>query len=166
MAPDMKPPMKPPTIVLVDDDEMILRSIRTFLATEMNHELLTYTSPGRALDDIEKHIENVDLVISDYMMPEMDGISFLTQVKERFPLVPRILMTGYADKENAIKAINQVGLYQYVEKPWNDEELRLILRNGLEKAALLRQLEEKVRDAERAHRQLHAVQKDILRVFI
>jgi response regulator RpfG family c-di-GMP phosphodiesterase len=107
----------------------------------------------------------VDLVISDYLMPEMDGITFLAKVKEKLPIVPRILLTGYADKENAIKAINNVGLYQYIEKPWDNEDLKLIIRNGLEKTILLQQLEEKIREAERAQRELSEVQKDILRVF-
>ena len=98
-------------------------------------------------------------------MPEMDGITFLAKVKEKRPLIPRILLTGYADKENAIKAINNVGLYQYIEKPWDNEDLRLIIRNGLEKTILLKQLEEKIREVERAQRDLSDVQKDILRVF-
>ena len=98
-------------------------------------------------------------------MPEMDGITFLAKVKEKRPLIPRILLTGYADKENAIKAINNVGLYQYIEKPWDNEDLRLIIRNGLEKTVLLKELEEKIRQVERAQRDLSEVQKDILRVF-
>jgi response regulator RpfG family c-di-GMP phosphodiesterase len=132
----------------------------------MNYDVFTYNSPGKALHDLEHVIQRVDLVISDYVMPEMDGIAFLLRVKEKFPLVPRILLTGFADKENAIKAINHVGLYQYVEKPWNNEDLRLIIRNGLEKAALLRQLADKAREIEKAYQELHAVQKDILRVFV
>jgi response regulator RpfG family c-di-GMP phosphodiesterase len=116
--------------------------------------------------DCETNIKTLDLVITDYMMPEMDGISFLAHVKRRFPLVPRILLTGYADKENAIKAINNVGLYQYIEKPWNNDDLRLIIRNGLEKTTLLKQLEEKVREVERVHKELTDVHKDILRVFV
>ena len=80
-------------------------------------------------------------------------------------MVPRILLTGYADKENAIKAINNVGLYQYIEKPWDNEDLKLIIRNGLEKNVLLKQLEAKIREVERAQRELSEVQKDILRVF-
>jgi response regulator RpfG family c-di-GMP phosphodiesterase len=104
-------------------------------------------------------------VISDYLMPEMDGITFLAKVKEKRPRVPRILLTGYADKENAIKAINNVGLYQYIEKPWDNEDLRLVIRNGLEKTVLLKQLEEKIREVERAQHDLSEVQKDILRVF-
>ena len=67
-----------------------------------------------------------------------------------FPLVPRVLLTGYADKENAIKAINEVGLYQYIEKPWNNDDLRLIIRNALEKTVLLRQLKEKIQESRKS----------------
>jgi response regulator RpfG family c-di-GMP phosphodiesterase len=98
-------------------------------------------------------------------MPDMDGISFLGRVKEKLPQVPRILLTGYADKENAIKAINDVGLYQYIEKPWNNDDLKLIIRNGLEKTILLKRLEEKIREVERAQNELTEVQKQILRIF-
>jgi DNA-binding NtrC family response regulator len=105
------------------------------------------------------------LVISDYLMPEMDGITFLSRVKEKYPHAPRILLTGYADKENAIKAINDVGLYQYIEKPWNNDDLHLIIRNGLEKTILLKRLEEKIREVEKAQQELGGVQKQILRLF-
>jgi len=155
-----------PVILLVDDDEMIINSIKSFLAVETDYSVLTYTSPVKAIEDLETKIKNLDLVISDYLMPEMDGISFLAEVKKKFPLVPRILLTGYADKENAIKAINNVGLYQYIEKPWDNDDLRLIIRNGLEKTILLKQLEEKVREVEKVHKELTDVQKEILRVFV
>jgi DNA-binding NtrC family response regulator len=151
------------TILLVDDEEMVLTSIKSFFALETDYKLATYTSPVKALEEIEENY--FDLVISDYLMPEMDGITFLAKVREKCPLIPRILLTGYADKENAIKAINNVGLYQYIEKPWDNEDLRLIIRNGLEKTILLKQLEEKIQQVERAQRDLSEVQKDILRVF-
>jgi len=153
----------PITILLVDDEEMVLTSIRSFLAIETDYKVLTYTSPVKALQEIDHR--GIDLVISDYLMPEMDGISFLAKVKEKVPQVPRILLTGYADKENAIKAINDVGLYQYIEKPWNNDDLKLIIRNGLEKTILLKRLEEKIREVERAQQELGEVQKQILRVF-
>jgi DNA-binding NtrC family response regulator len=154
-----------PTILLVDDEEMVLSSIKSFFAMETGYDLLAYTSPLKALCDLERNDREVDLVISDYLMPEMDGITFLAKVKEKLPMVPRILLTGYADKENAIKAINNVGLYQYIEKPWDNEDLKLIIRNGLEKTTLLNQLQEKIHEVERAQRELSEVQKDILRVF-
>ena len=159
------PPENSATILLVDDEEIILNSIKSFLAIENDYNLLTYTSPLLALDDLDKRIKKIDLVISDYLMPEMDGITFLGEVKRRLPLVPRILLTGYADKENAIKAINNVGLYQYIEKPWSNEDLRLIIRNGIEKMVLLRQIQEKIHEAEKAHTELGEIHKDILRVF-
>jgi DNA-binding NtrC family response regulator len=155
-----------PIILLVDDEEMIITSIKSFLAVETDYRLLTYTSPIKALEDLDNKIKKVDLVISDYLMPEMDGISFLAEVKKRFPLIPRILLTGYADKENAIKAINNVGLYQYIEKPWDNDDLRIVIRNGIEKTALLTQLEDKIREVEKVHKELNSVHKEILRVFM
>ena len=157
---------KLPIILVVDDEEMILTSIKAFFAIEEEYEFLTYTSPVTALQDLDKKIKNIDLVISDYLMPEMDGITFLGSVKERFPLAPRILLTGYADKESAVRAINNVGLYQYIEKPWDNDELRLIIRNALEKAGLIQQLQEKIREVAKVQKELRDVQKDILRVFV
>ena len=154
-----------PTILLVDDEEMVLNSIKSFLAIEGDYDVMAYTSPAKALEELARNDHHVDLVISDYLMPEMDGITFLARVKEKLPFVPRVLLTGYADKENAIKAINNVGLYQYIEKPWDNEDLKLIIRNGLEKTTLLQQLQEKIDEVERAQRELNEVQKDILRVF-
>jgi DNA-binding NtrC family response regulator len=153
-------------ILIVDDEEMIISSIKSFLTVEADYDLLSYTSPVKALEDLKTKIKKVDLVISDYLMPEMDGISFLAEVKKKFPLVPRILLTGYADKENAVKAINNVGLYQYIEKPWSNDDLRLVIRNGLEKTALLDELQEKIREVEKAHQELNNVHKEILRVFV
>jgi response regulator RpfG family c-di-GMP phosphodiesterase len=157
------PASDPITILLVDDEEMVLTSIRSFLAIETDYKVLTFTSPAKALQELDH--QSIDLVISDYLMPEMDGISFLAKVKQKFPQAPRILLTGYADKENAIKAINDVGLYQYIEKPWNNDDLKLIIRNGLEKTILLKRLEEKIREVERAQNDLTEVQKQILRIF-
>src|SRR6476620_1766427 len=151
------------TILLVDDEEMVLTSIRSFLAIETDYRVYTFTSPVKALQELDRL--NIDLVISDYLMPDMDGITFLGRVKERFPQVPRILLTGYADKENAIKAINDVGLYQYIEKPWNNDDLQLIIRNGLEKTLLLRQLRDKIGEVEKAQNELMEVQRKILKVF-
>jgi DNA-binding NtrC family response regulator len=157
---------KLPVILVVDDEEMILTSIKASFAIDAEYEFLTYTSPVAALQDLDKKIKNIDLVISDYLMPQMDGITFLGNVKQRFPLAPRILLTGYADKESAVRAINNVGLYQYIEKPWDNDELKLIIHNALEKAGLIQQLQEKIREVAKVQKELRDVQKDILRVFV
>lgn len=152
------------TIVIVDDEEMVLTSISSFLSLETEYKLETFTSAREAL----KFIENnpVDLVVSDYLMPEMDGISFLIKVRELKPEVPRIILTGYADKENAIKAINQVGLFQYVEKPWDNEDILIIFRNGLEKQRLMSKLNEKIKEINKAYDELKDLQREIVKTFI
>ncbi len=150
-------------VLLVDDEEMVITSIKSFLTLETDYEVVAFTSPHDAVEYVKSN--KVDLVISDYLMPAMDGIEFLAKVKEYQPEATRVLLTGYADKENAIKAINDVGLYQYIEKPWENEDLKLIIRNGLEKRVLLKRLEEKIDEVNRAHGELLNVQKEILKAF-
>jgi DNA-binding NtrC family response regulator len=150
-------------VLLVDDEEMVVTSIKSFLTLETDYEVVSFTSPREALEYVKT--KKVDLVISDYLMPDMDGIEFLAEVKAIQPEATRVLLTGYADKENAIKAINDVGLYQYIEKPWENEDLRIIIRNGLEKRVLLKRLEAKIDEVNRAHDELLQVQKEILKAF-
>lgn len=151
-------------IVLVDDEEMVLKSLNSFLNLETEYNVFTFTSAREALTYIKNN--DVDLVISDYLMPEMDGITFLGKVKAVKPEVPRIILTGYADKENAIKAINDVGLFQYIEKPWDNNDLLIIIRNGLEKQKLLKKLQEKAEEINIAYSELQGIQNEILKTFI
>lgn len=152
------------TIVIVDDEEMVLTSISSFLSLETDYNLETFTSAKEALEFIKSN--PTDLVVSDYLMPEMDGISFLIKVRELKPEVPRIILTGYADKENAIKAINQVGLFQYIEKPWDNEDILIIFRNGLEKQRLMSKLNEKIKEINKAYDELKELQREIVKTFI
>lgn len=153
-----------PTIVIVDDEEMVLTSLNSFLTLETEYNVQTFTSAKQALEYIEK--ERVDLVVSDYLMPEMDGISFLAQVRDIKPEIPRIILTGYADKENAIKAINNVGLFQYIEKPWDNDDILIIFRNGLEKKKLMRRLDEKINEINLAYGELQELQREIVKTFV
>ena len=79
---------------------------------------------------------------------------------------PRIILTGYADKENAIKAINEVGLYQYIEKPWENDDLLIILRNGLEKQQLMKHLQQKIGEINKAYSELQGIHKAIVKTFV
>lgn len=99
-------------------------------------------------------------------MPEMDGITFLAQVRDVKPQIPRIILTGYADKENAIKAINDVGLFQYIEKPWDNEDILIVLRNGLDKQKLMKKLDEKIAEINKAYSELQGLQREIVRAFV
>ena len=152
------------TIVIVDDEEMVLTSLSSFLTLETDYHVVTFTSVVEALDFVKQN--SIDLVVSDYLMPEMDGISFLAKVREIKPEVPRIILTGYADKENAIKAINHVGLFQYIEKPWDNDDLLIILRNGLEKQKLITRLNEKIKEINNAYKELQDLQNEIVKTFV
>jgi len=152
------------TIVIVDDEEMVLTSLSSFLALETDYSVKTFTSAKKALEFIKNN--DVGLVVSDYLMPEMDGISFLAKVKDLKPQIPRIILTGYADKENAIKAINEVGLFQYIEKPWSNEDILIILRNGLEKQKLMKKLQEKIDEINKAYTELQSLQHEIVKTFV
>jgi DNA-binding NtrC family response regulator len=153
-----------PTIVIVDDEDMVLTSLHSFLTLETDYNVKTFVSVKEALEYI--NAGQVNLVISDYLMPEMDGISFLAKVREIKPEVPRIILTGYADKENAIKAINNVGLFQYIEKPWDNDDLLIILRNGLEKQKLMTRLNEKIQEINSAYAELQDLQNEIVKTFV
>lgn len=152
------------TIVIVDDEDMVLTSLNSFLTLETDYDVKTFVSVKEALEYIKTG--RVGLVVSDYLMPEMDGISFLAKVREIKPEVPRIILTGYADKENAIKAINNVGLFQYIEKPWDNDDLLIILRNGLEKQRLMTRLNEKIKEINNAYAELQDLQNEIVKTFV
>ena len=96
----------------------------------------------------------------------MDGIQLLSEARRLQPEIPRVLLTGYADKENAIKAINEVGLFQYIEKPWNNDDIRLIIRNAVEQRKLVVKLNQKIDQINSAYSELKDIQKDILKAFV
>ncbi|MFC1586545.1 response regulator [Fibrobacterota bacterium] len=153
-----------PVIVLVDDEEMVLTSISSFLELETDYQVMKFNTAVKALEYIKDN--EVGLIISDYLMPEMDGISFLGEARKIKPEVPRIILTGYADKENAIKAINEIGLFQYIEKPWDNNDLLIIIRNGLEKYYLASRLAQKMVEITKAHSDLQNIQTEIVKTFV
>ena len=122
-------------ILVLDDDELITKTIKLLLKAQTSYDVFLFNSASDALEFLKEN--DVDLVISDFMMPEMNGIEFLNEVKKIRPSVTTILLTGYADKENAIKAINEVGIYKYIEKPWDNDELILNIKNGVERSQLV-----------------------------
>ncbi len=136
-----------PRVMIVDDEEMVTVSLSSMLEIETDYQPVSYQSPAEALGYLQA--QPVDVIVSDFLMPEMDGLEFLTKARELYPEVPRIILTGYADKENAIKAINQVGLYQYIEKPWDNDHLKLVIRNALSDSGLRTSLNQKIKELDR-----------------
>lgn len=117
-----------PTVLLVDDEESILNSLRRLLR-EQPYDLLLATGGEEALAIMAE--KPVDLIVSDARMPDMDGAALLARVYSLYPDTTRILLTGYADLETIVKAINQGHVHRYIAKPWTDEELVLTLRQSL-----------------------------------
>lgn len=146
------------SLAIVDDEEMMISSLGALLRLETNYEVRGYTSPTKALAELRQR--PVDLVISDFLMPELNGIEFLHEIKKLFPDVPRILLTGYADKESAIKSVNELGIFQYVEKPWDNATLLLVIRNGLNHRSLTRELRVKLKELDNVLAQSNSLELD------
>ncbi len=139
-------------IVVVDDEKIVTSAFKTLLKVEGFNNAHFFNSPKEALEFLKNN--QPDLVISDFLMPEMNGLEFLMEVKKMYPEVSKILLTGYADKENAIKAINEVGLYRYIEKPWDNDDLIINIKNGIERSYLLSELRQKINELENAKKEL------------
>lgn len=144
-----------PTVLIVDDEEIVLTSLRTLLQLETDYQVLTFQSPVEALLAIQR--QPIDAVISDFLMTELTGLQFLGEVKKVYPTAPRILLTGYADKGNAINAINEIGLYQYIEKPWDNEHIKMVLRNGIQNKTLEETLHQKLKELDESVRSCDAL---------
>ena len=113
---------------------------------------VVFNEPQKAIEYLKT--ETPDLIISDFLMPEMNGLEFLREAKKLYPEVSMILLTAYADKENAIKTINEIGVYKYIEKPWDNDDLIMNIKNGIERSHLLADLREKIEELEKAKTQL------------
>ncbi len=136
-----------PRVMLVDDDELVLSTLRTLLQVEGGFQVLEFIDPLRAVEALERL--PVDIVVSDYVMPGINGVDVLKQARSLQPEAMRILLTGFADKQNAIRALNEAGIYQYLEKPWDNDQFLLVLQNALREKGLRQQLAEKISTLDR-----------------
>lgn len=117
-------------IVLVDDEKNILSAIRRVLERNGGWRVFAFDAPRSALD----HMGGTDtsLILSDYRMPGMNGVEFLTEAKVLQPDAIRLILSGYSDLNAVIGAINQAEIYRFVSKPWNDYDLVATLQQALD----------------------------------
>lgn len=134
--PSLAPAAAPPTLLCVDDEPNILAALRRLFRPK-GYRVLCVESGAAGLALLGT--ETVDMVISDMRMPVMDGAQFLAQVRQRHPDTIRILLTGYADVQSILEAINCGEIYRYISKPWDDNDMLLLVRDGLERQALERE---------------------------
>ena len=122
---------EPIRILFVDDEERILRSLA--LQFRREYEVLTESDPRRALERLKS--ENVQIIVSDQRMPQMSGAELLAQAREIAPDTLRILLTGYSDLDAAVEALNSGGIFRYLTKPWDQQEMAFTLRQAAQIAA-------------------------------
>lgn len=127
---------EPRTILVVDDEETIRNILKRSLERE-KYRVLTASEPAEAFDVLR--VSRVDLVISDYMMPNMTGLEFIKKVRAMYPGIMRIMLTAHAGVDWIVSAINDGEIYRFLLKPWDDMDLKILLRNAFEKLELERE---------------------------
>ena len=147
-----------PRILVVDDEEAILETMAfTF---EDDYEVLTSASPREALALLERD-GPVAVVISDQRMPEMTGVEFLARVFALHPTTVRIILTGFADMDAIIRAINDGHVYAYITKPWEPDQLKQVVRRAVDHHALAVENERLVGDLRGSNLFLEAVMDEL-----
>ncbi|KPH64105.1 hypothetical protein AMS58_08275 [Pseudoalteromonas porphyrae] len=124
------------TIVIVDDDEAILRALNRLLKADFI--LILFTNPLEAIKYAKEN--EIDLVISDLLMPNIDGLNLLEQFKQIQPDCSRMLLTGYADLETSKSAIKQNIAHLITSKPWDNFELVMLIRLLIENSCLRKKM--------------------------
>ncbi|OQA34573.1 MAG: Cyclic di-GMP phosphodiesterase Gmr [Betaproteobacteria bacterium ADurb.Bin341] len=130
-------PNKLPKILYIDDEEWNLTAFRFMFRDEF--EVLTADDTDTAEAILNEHLD-IDVVISDQRMPEETGVQFFERMRPRLSTTERIILTGYSDIDAVIGAINRAGVYFYLRKPWQEEEVRLVLRNAIDSVRMHRRL--------------------------
>ncbi len=116
------------TVLFVDDETSILRSIKR-LFHKSNINILLAQSGKEALEMFANH--DIAMIVSDMKMPHMTGAELLAQVADLYPDVYRVVLTGFADLDSIMTAVNQGGIHRYLQKPWDNQELVLAVKDGL-----------------------------------
>lgn len=132
-------------VLYVDDEQQNLNSFRAVFRRRYN--VFSALTVPEAFEIIER--EEIHVLLSDQRMPEVTGVEFLKQSKERYPNIPRILLTGYTDVEVLANAVNEGDIYRYITKPWDELEIHNGILNAYDAYKAGRSLREKVEELER-----------------
>jgi DNA-binding NtrC family response regulator len=147
----------PRRILIVDDEENVCHALKRSLRKE-GYELFFGHEPAEGLEVLKK--QPVDMVISDHLMPNMTGLEFLKLVRDRYPDCMRLMLTGHADMQTAIDAINQGNIYRFLTKPWDDTDLKVTLFLAFEQMDLERENRRLLSMVRRQYDLIKAIEKD------
>jgi response regulator RpfG family c-di-GMP phosphodiesterase len=137
-------------ILYIDDEENNLNSFKAAFRRE--YEVTTAIS-GIVAKEILK-TESFEIIITDQRLPGMTGVEFLSSIIDEYPEPIRMLLTGYADFQAVIDAINKGKIYQYITKPWDEQQMRVIINNAYEIFSLRQENKELMKSLIRANEQL------------
>lgn len=147
------------TILCVDDEANVLKALRRLFMDE-DYDILTAESGEQGLE-ILNETPGLQVVISDYRMPSMNGVDFLKKVYERQPETVRIVLSGYADTAAIVSAINEGQIYKFIPKPWNDDELRVTIAKAVELYFLQRENNDLSRELQATNEELKIINDNL-----
>jgi DNA-binding NtrC family response regulator len=130
------------TILVVDDEELFIEYIKSMLSGE-SYNVITASSGKQGLEILKK--QRVNLVISEYKIPLMNGLEFLEKVKIIYPDILTVMVTDQADINLAIKAINEAGVYKFLLKPWDDIDFKNTIKRTLKSLQVIKERDELIR---------------------
>lgn len=116
-------------ILLLDDESNILNALQRLLRNE-NWRIDAFTDAEFAIDALQKNSYSV--IVSDYKMPVMDGVTFLQFARQRQPDAIRMILSGHGDRQSMINAINRAEIYRFLSKPWEDYEIQAAMRSAVD----------------------------------
>jgi len=144
-------------VLLVDDEPHVVEGLKRALRKEP-YEIVSANSAEDALDLMKR--ETFDVVISDELMPGMPGSEFLAVVLQQYPDTVRIILTGHANLETALRAINQGQIYRFLTKPVNGSELTITIRQAIQHKALMSESRRLLRTVRQQHSVLEDLEKE------
>ncbi|MBU0479469.1 MAG: response regulator [Proteobacteria bacterium] len=146
-------------ILCVDDEKNVLKALERLFLDE-DYEIITADSGDQGLQVMEAEYP-VQVIISDYRMPGMNGVDFLKIVCERWPETVRIVLSGYADTAAVVAAINEGQIYKFIPKPWNDDELKVTIAKAIESFFLVQKNIELTRELQDSNEELKALNENL-----
>ena len=147
------------SVLCVDDEKNDLTALARLLQDE-DFKVFTVSSGKEGLEVLAEQYP-IQVVVSDYRMPQMDGIDFLKKVCKRWPETIRIVISGYADTASVVSAINEGLIYKFIPKPWNDEELKITIRNAINVYRLNRTNEELTVELKESNEELRLLNENL-----
>lgn len=150
------------TLLCIDDDSTTLRSLQRLLRGE-EYSVLVASTASEAFHLLDE--KNIQMVMVDQRMPDVNGSDLLQHIKERHPNIIRLVLSGYADVATILESINEGGVYRFLAKPWNDDELKITLKQCFEHYELQQQNRELVREVKSQNKALAQLNDELKTVL-